>query len=81
MSATITHAAHALLGARDNRSVAPGIDVVAVLLLLVLLAEVEIVGAYLGSRRTGRLLPLAVAIVPLCLVFVLIVLVRSKGIR
>lgn len=81
MSAIVTQAAEAMLGAHDYRSVARGIDVIAVLLLLVLLAETEIIRAHGGSRRPGRLLPLGIAIVPLCLVFVLVVLVRSKGIR
>jgi hypothetical protein len=81
VSATITHAAQALFDAHNYRSVARSIDLVAVLLLVVLLAEVEIVRAYMGSRRSRRLLPLGIAIVPLCLVFVLVVLVRSKGIR
>lgn len=81
MSATITHAVQALLDSRDYRSVARGIDVVAVLLLLVLLAEAEIIRAYVGPRKPSRLLPLGVAIVPLCLVFVLVVVVRAKGLR
>jgi hypothetical protein len=81
VSATITHAVQALLGAHHYRSVARGLDLVAVLLFVVLLAEAEIVRAYIGPRRSGRLLPLGIAIVPLCLVFVLVILVRSKGIR
>jgi hypothetical protein len=81
MSATVTQVAHALLGARDYRSVALGIDIVAVVLLLVLVAEAEIVRAHMGSRRPARLLPFGVALVPLCLVFVLVILARAKGLR
>jgi hypothetical protein len=81
MSATITHAVEALLGSRDHRSATRGIDLSAALLLLILLVEAEIIRAYLGTRRPLRLQPLGVAIVPLCLVFVFVVIVRAKALR
>lgn len=81
MSATITHAVQALLDSRGYRSAARGIDVVAVLLLIVLLVETEIIRAFLGPRKSLRLLALGVAIVPLCFAFLLVVIVRAKGLR
>lgn len=52
-----------------------------IVLLLVLLAEQELVRAYLGDAATARLRPLWIVLAPLLAAFVLIVLVRMLGLR
>jgi hypothetical protein len=57
------------------------VDAIVIVLLLVLLAEQELVRAYLGDAATARLRPLWIVLAPLLAAFVLIVLVRMLGLR
>jgi hypothetical protein len=67
---------HSALGVPSPGSAAAAVVALA---LLALLAEREILRAYLGTRRTVRLEILNVAIGPLLVAFVVIVLLRMTG--
>lgn len=81
MSASTTHVVEALLEAANYRSVIRSLDAIAVLLLLVLLVEGELIRTYTERGRRVDLRPLGVAILPLLLCFVLIVVVRATRLR
>jgi hypothetical protein len=57
------------------------VDVIAVSLLLVLLAERELIRAYGGPLAAARVRSLAVLVIPLLLTFTLVVVLRAFALR
>lgn len=76
MTATINEVSQSISG-----SVSAHVDVIVIVLVLTLLAEQELVRAYLGDAATARMRPLWIVVAPLLAAFVLIVLVRVLGLR
>jgi hypothetical protein len=76
MTATINDVSQSISG-----SVSAHVDAVVIVLVLTLLAEQELVRAYLGDAATARIRPLRAVLVPLLAAVVLIVLVRVLGLR
>jgi hypothetical protein len=76
VTSTIDHLSNSISGPASAH-----VDATLIVLLLVLLAEQELVRAYLGDAATARLRPLWIVLAPLLAAFVLIVLVRMLGLR
>jgi hypothetical protein len=76
MTGTINHVSQSISG-----SVSAHVDALVIVLVLTLLAEQELVRAYLGDAATARLCPLWIVLTPLLAAFVLIALVRMLGLR
>jgi len=70
-----------LIQLKSHRSSALGIDVAAILLLLFLLIEVELLRAWNAAWGRAATRVLGIAIVPLLFSFVLIVVVRALNLR
>lgn len=81
MSALISDAVRALIHSKSYRSTALGIDIVATLLLLFLLVEVELIRAWDAAQGRAAVRVLGIAIFPLLFSFILIVVVRALGLR
>jgi hypothetical protein len=81
MTSTVTEITRDFLGSRPYLSQSDWVDAIAVVLLILLLAEVEVIRAYAGDRAQPRVRLFAVAIAPLILAFALITFVRSFGLR
>ena len=81
MSALISDAVRALIHSKSYRSTALGIDIVATLLLLFLLVEVELIRARDAAQGRAAARVLGIAIVPLLFSLVLIVVVRTLSLR
>ncbi|MEO5574732.1 MAG: hypothetical protein ABIR67_08530 [Gaiellaceae bacterium] len=76
MTSMINHVSQSISG-----SVSTHVDVIVIILLLTLLAEQELVRAYLGDPAMARMRPMRIVVVPLLAAFVLIVSVRVLGYR
>ncbi len=81
MTSTVSDVTRSLLGSDAYEALATTLDVIAVLLLIVLLVEQELVRAYFGGAGRSRVKPLGIAITPLVLAFVVIAVARAKGLR
>lgn len=81
MTATGTDVVKAFLNAAGHHSLALAVDLIAILLLLILTIEVELIRAYAGPSRRVRLHAFGVAILPLFVAFVFIVVSRAVGTR
>jgi hypothetical protein len=77
----ISDAVRVLIHSKSYRSTALGIDIVATLLLLFLLVEVELIRAWNAAQGRAAARVLGIAIVPLLFSFVLIVVVRALSLR
>ena len=81
MTSTVTETTRSFLEAANYERLATGVDAIAVVLLIVLLVEQELIRAYLGPAARGRLQAMNVAAVPLLAAFALIVVLRTLGVR
>ena len=81
MTSTINDLARSLFSSDNFEALARNLDGIALVLLIVLLIEVELIRAFGGPQVRARIKPLSVAIAPLLLVFVLVVVVRSMDLR
>jgi hypothetical protein len=81
MTSTVNTATRALIESDVYELLAIRIDVVVTVLLLVLVIESEVIGAYLGSAGRRRLAPLRAFLVPLLMIFAVIVVARTTSLR
>jgi hypothetical protein len=81
MTSTMNDAIRDFLGSGAYDSMSSYADAIAIVLLIVLLVEQELVRAYAPSFVRPGVRPLKVAIGPLLLTFVLVVVVRGLGLR
>jgi hypothetical protein len=81
VTSTVNEVSKALLGLADYDLISLRIDSIAVGLLIVLLAEREVLAAYRGRAPKPQLGGLLVAIGPLLAAFVLVVVVRIFDVR
>ena len=81
MTSTVNALTRDFVASEVYESLAAAVDGVAVVLLVVLLVEQELIRAYVGAEARWNVRPLAVAVVPLVLAFVVIVVSRALGWR
>lgn len=81
MTATVSDLTRELAVSDAHESLATVVDVTAIVLLLVLLVEQEVVRAYGGASAGSRVRALGVGVVPLALAFAVIVVSRTVGWR
>ncbi len=81
MTGTINELTRRFLGSDSYSWQSDWVDAMAVALLLVLLAERELIRAYGGSLVAGRIRSLAVLVTPMLIAFTAIVVLRAFGLR
>lgn len=81
MTSTVNRVSEAFTSSSGYESLALGVDVIAVALLIFLLVEQELVRSYIGPSARSRIRPLGIALAPLLLAFGAIVVLRSLGVR
>jgi len=81
MTSTAGEIVNEFLAAADFGALSTRIDGVAMVLLIVLLAELEMVRVFGGPEARARIVSLRVAVAPLLLAFILVVVVRSLGLK
>ena len=80
MTSAVNPVVDRFLAADDYARLAKAADLLAIGLLIALLVQYELVRAYRGELRP-TMRPLLIAIAPLLPVFLMIVVVRSAGLR
>lgn len=81
MNSLVSRLSEEFIHARDYGPLSTGVDLVVTLLLLAVLVERELIRAAVRQPAAARVRPFTVVAAPLFVAFVLIVVLRSTGLR
>ena len=81
MTSTMNEIVGEFLSSDNYDALSISVDGVAMVLLIVLLAEIELVHAFAGPSARASIRAVSIVAAPLLLAFVLIVVVRLMGLR